>query len=177
MIEIQKHDPRFKDVKFLIKAMATKNLYKPHMEVIFADENNLVATDSKRLHIIKNDFLHADKSEMKGTYKVITNNTQTIILKKVDIMNFPPYHSIIPELTNNMASCEIEENQQNLSKIISILYNSAYENFCIDINYVKDLFDQKDFIFYTVTFTGELKPISFVSETRTAYLMPMRYTV
>lgn len=178
LIGIFKNEKNFEDIYFVLKARVLK-AYNPIFTLLFVDEENLICTDSKRLHLFtktKEELIQLKN----GLYEVIECNTSKIILSLCEDQNqkFPNWKQVIPEKTLTKASQNIIWNPTlGISKAITILLRAINETNYININYLKDILqpitksNAQEFEIFLPK--EKYKPILFTSKQRKAVLMPI----
>lgn len=169
-LEKKKHDD-FKSFKFLADATEL-NEDRKAFNYIYADGKRIFSTDSRRLHIVKNEL-------ESGYYKVLKKQATKILLHKdddiVEGITFPNYKSVIPKNYMEWNNTIYRSNNYNIvtsSMSIIKLLREIPDNKGLNINYLKDLMDGD----WTVYFNDLLESFVFedTSKKHTALIMPIR---
>lgn len=111
-----KNDAIFNGMNFVLSALDKKSLYN----YIHVDNNNIVATDSHTLHIIKNEY-----GIECGDYKVLSCNKNNIVLETTDGLKFPNYEKVIPNFETGKKITTREYFHGNIEYFCSMLFNKT----------------------------------------------------
>lgn len=155
-------DSKFELLKFVISARAI-NGTKPALNYVCVNKNEIVTTDSRRLHLIKNDYNLKD-----GLYEVI-KNTKTIIILRRDPnadCTYPNYQQVIPTEYKILLK-DWYNSISGLTNLIRALDVSV----TINPAFINDLYMNFDI----VGTAGPQLPILFKSDTHSAIVMPIKY--
>lgn len=165
VVKFSKGDAFFDAIYFVLQARSTDDI-KEVFTFLYVDDENIVCTDSKRLHLCsrKDDFL----SDMeKGLYAVEKCTTKEITLIKVEQeFCFPNYKQVIPSCDAEVIE-EINLNHKEEISFSKSLYK-IYQKCFINYKFIKDISLIGTF---KVSFYGEKSPIIFESTDFPFYAM------
>lgn len=171
MITILKHDPKYDDIKFVIKAKA-KDEIKPVFYNMYVDENGVAScTDGKRLHCAKETGLET------GFYSVVKITKSEIILNKfeTDIGTFPNIKQVIPDDASVVKTIEVSGRNLKLNGNawgITDIIRAMDERNTVAINFVNDILGDDNELFKVKIFAMGV-PVKFESGNKTAVIMPI----
>lgn len=177
-IIIEKTNPMFQRIEWVLRARGTDKI-KPVFHCLYADKENVVCTDSSRLHLTPNK--RNDDSEEQfipdGLYTVIQSKTN-IVLTPTDEGQFPNYKQVIPKKENAVFSTTIENGNSNMfiSKAAYILARIK-EGVYINLDFLSDCIKEKyltDWDVYTSEETMSAFLVINENKERIAVIMPMK---
>lgn len=138
------------------------------MNFVYCEENKLIVTDGKRLHILEleeNPFEFQDKT----FYRVLKATKGAVWLVEVDepVGQFPNWKRIVLK-GSNYETIEFVNSQRMESSTLSLA--TLYRHAAINIRYLKDLV--LDHV-WEVRIFGKNKALMFISDNMTAVIMPL----
>ena len=118
----------FQDLEWLIRARMQSKGIKPVFESIYVDgENNLICTDSRRLHVLRNRGELLESAGMEeGFYSVLRQTKRKITIKQIDPPGaFPDWKRLLPKGKDIQVICE----SITLNKFSGLarFYNAFYQ--------------------------------------------------
>lgn len=143
-------------------------------------EKRIVATDGHRMHYadLDDDSVGAMGAAgmVEGTYSVIANTKNEIILEKND-SPFPNYKAILPDITTAVHTDELNVSDTLFNKLglLNMLYNLPEKCF-YNLEFFRDLIIKKETIVYKVYFWERERAIMFQSKDApgvTCLMMPL----
>ncbi len=156
VIKFSKGEIGFDAIHFVLQAQSKEDI-KEVFTLLYVDDENLVCTDSKRLHLCSKKDIFDDME--KGFYSIEKCNTKEITLIKIEEEKepiFPIYKQVIPvndvELTEEIVLHSKEEIP--FSKSLRQIYNLCLVNY----KYVKDISLIGTF---KMSYYGERSPLKF----------------
>ena len=161
MFKITKNEEGFQAMRWLLRARGTDR-NEPVFTGVYFDEENIVCSDTKRLHLIPNT------TDTRGLLSVVVNTAKEIILDGDIQGQFPPYKAILPKKQNNVITLK--------SSPSVAMFQIAQKNVCVNFKFLEDALD--DFGPAKCVFIDEPRaPIVITGETKTAIIMPLFVTV
>lgn len=165
-IIIGKHDPRLEPLLWVARAVDLKHA-NPGLQCLYADGENLVGTDGKRLHLYKKNPLP------DGLYQIVKRTKTELRLEKCTFdMTFPDYKKIIPENGPDTVSVDVNGNTDGV-------YYAAYATIIrkldvddtLNYDYLADVLTCD--LTFTVNINGKMRALYFTGSDRAALVMPM----
>lgn len=165
-----------KDFGFVAKAVSTDET-RYFLNNVYCEENKLIATDGRRMHILDlkgNPYGFEEKKH----YRVLKTTLTIVWFAELSEApgDFPNWKRVIPERKTAEKTFKYEsatstdfygEGYQQITKLIR---NIPAQN-CLNLKFVQDLKKSTEWTVYTY---GTNKPIEFVSDELTAIIMPMQ---
>ena len=131
MTKFTKTESFFQELYWCLKARETdKN--KPVFTGVYVDEENIVCSDSRRLHLISNHNVGL----VSGLYEVIKYTKSEIVLGDQIEGRFPPYKAVLKDIKEkNEIKLSCGSHDDLLSKNICLLSRAGV---CLNVEYVRD---------------------------------------
>ena len=136
------------------------------MNFVYCEENKLIATDGRRLHILElkeNPFEFQDKT----FYRVLKATKSVVwLVEAFEEMQFPNWKRVMPE--GEYKTIEFVNSKRMESSTLSLA--SIYRHAAINIRYLQDLVLNE---IWEVRIFGKNKAFMFISNNMTAVIMPL----
>jgi len=158
-----------KEFMFVSKAVSDDET-RFFMNFVYCENNKLISTDGRRLHILELGDNHYN-FEDKKLYKVLKANTKTVWFAEADketIGEFPNYKRVMPEGEHITFTFEY---YRDYSKELAKLYRKLSDKNAISLKFVDDLLVGGSY--WEVDVFGEDKAIKFRAGNMTSIIMPM----
>ena len=162
MIRFTKSDEFFDSVRFVLRAREAKDKTKPSFTGLYSDGENIVCSDSRRLHF-------APVKMQEGLFEVIKNSASEIILGEQIDGQFPNYKQVIPSL-DGIEPIKIRAWSNNAGASTAH-YQIAAAGVCVNYSYLEDAI--KDTESRTTYVTGPKSAAVVQTNLGTALVMPM----
>ena len=168
----------FKNMSFISEAVSKDDI-RPVLTCIFVDEENIVATDSHRLHLWKDYY---EKLNIEpGLYEIIKKTKSEIVLEKSKINGeYPGYKTILPDMESKdtlYTQITLIENSSGDKKLdLTRLAFSIYRfNIMLDIDFLKPIIEL-NFTTGYLKLEDQYTPVILKNNKGlTAFLMPLSY--
>ena len=130
---------RFKFFSLLHKITLSAQSNNPAHQLLKVEEGGLIiATDSKRLATYKCEGLDLKP----GLYEIIKDKNRFILVEKETVLKFPDYKRVMDK---SAASEEkVLKTPDIFSKFVAGMLNSPSFRLCLDIDFLKDIFQVLD---------------------------------
>lgn len=150
-------------VRYVLRAIS-KDPVKPVFTKLFSDGENIVASDSNRLHL-------APVKIPAGLYDVIKNTAQEIIITESDLdAQFPDYKRVVPSgRPDPVALADYDAKYSGGARCIFQLFSAGV---CINTHFIEDAC--KDNCGAKASIAGEKEPVVISSDLGTAVIMPIK---
>lgn len=180
LIEIEKSDPRFHEIRFCAAALSkNKHDKRGHVKNIKVSDGIMVATNGKRLHVCESPALE------DGFYLVAKNTKSLIWLDKNDEdIKYPEFSEFedIDVRDNNGEDWEKLDpgDMDVVHGFVSTIIRNLPNNAGVNYNYIEDALQDDTFTPYVykkdstvVAGRDDSQPIILNAGNKTAYIMPL----
>lgn len=161
-------------INFVIAARS-KDKIIPIFAYIYVDDENVVCTDSRRLHILKKEDFTCF-FEKNGFYEVIKATKKEIILNYAGDVNeigvFPNYNQVLWEKEDASKSIEITFSEASAGAIA--FYRIMHDlEFCLNPDFIYDAIGWTDAEWTVRRKESYMSSVIFESGVMTAVIMPI----
>ena len=164
MTRFTKSDEFFDSIRFVLRARETKDRRKPYFMGLYSDGENIVCSDSRRLHF-------APVKLQEGLFEVIKNTASEIILGEQIDVQFPNYKQVVPSLDDINPIKLAPWSSAHNSGASAAHYQLAVAGVCVNYGYLEDAIkDTESRITYV---TGQKSPVVIKTNLGTAIVMPI----
>lgn len=165
LYKIYNKDIRFFDLKFVLKArLQGKDNFKPFFRCIKIEDEKIIGTDSRRMHIIT----IKDHGFQPGIYEILVNQKNEIIMhESSDGFTWPKWELIIPKDYKKRNTTKYTDDISGPIQLFRILP----EQIGIKFYYLQDLDRYNS---WTVYIPKALEPVIFESDKKMAVIMPFK---
>lgn len=133
LVKINKYSPHFEKFYFLTGAIKI-NDFRPIFNYLHSEGKEIVATDGRRLFLIKHEL-------PKGNYELLKRNTREIIFHQTidNNIKFPNYKLLFPKEWEKHKKIEINIWKKNIYKSYLQIHKILPEKFYLNFDYLKSL--------------------------------------
>ena len=164
MIRFTKSDEFFDSIRFVLRAREAKDKTKPAFMGLYSDGENIVCSDSRRLHF-------APVKMQEGLFEVIKNTAAEIVLGEQIDGQFPNYKQVIPCLDGIEPVKLAPWSKWHNSGASTAHYQIAAAGVCVNYGYLEDAIkDTESRITYI---TGPKSAVVIQTNLGTALVMPI----
>lgn len=174
MYKLSKQSEFFNDFKFVLAARSLDPI-KPVFNHVFVDDDAIVCTDSRRLHMLTKDIRETTGLD-NGFYEVVKETKSQIWLDKAEVAgDFPNYKQVIPDIEKNdylISEWEVQpitSNSRSISNFFTGFFKKFAKQIILNIDFLKPLNDH-----FSIYASEPMSPVLFVNETKKAVLMPIQ---
>jgi len=186
MIKINKTQRQlFYSVEFVLRARSKNEVRQQVFSLLYADEEKIVCTDSRRMHLADNPVFEDKPIFAPGLYEVVKNSGGEIALNLIpehDAPQFPNYKQILNEEQKEKATVKWNS-MTGVSMAASILFRKVIESsHYLNLDFVTDVlkpYDKKScHLMFTVHYKDDMSAVKFENSedgrTLTALVMPIQ---